>query len=562
MSDISGSTDWLDVAHQLTDEDDLSLSFPDPLDKSHFENALEHQSSVSQATDEWPSDIESTASTTNQSSHDENLMAIPHHMSDSLQNTNADNSLSSSARTIKSGTSTHSPFKLVVFNMGDFPNVSQRIKSSFIKSVYDNISGFVIEKDHTKYIINASNPDICFPVNDEEWRKPGNFFQLYFEDVSIDSDKLQDSIFKILLENLPTIVVIPTNALNNETIMVYANALKLKSKLKIIKFDLDETEGGLDEETLTLNELTNNTASHKLRSLFGDLEGTETDENFAAYDTKEHFQPEKVEEKYNRASLQAKLTDVCFSTCSVFGLLLVSMLALNVFKLATEGSYDTYWLSKLNNTSYTQPGSSSSADKAPSCHITPSLSFKPLPMGNYRLKTIDQAKPTTDLSIFNQVLDVVAHIPKRNALNSQTNQNELTLREQLNIDTVLSKVEEICGQAYVISLYYLDEHLRQIAALVETLIGISYTAAEIGYENAKFVTKHTIDYTASVYNDVIRHAPPVIRKHVRHASKQINRLSQQAEYSINDGISYLNKKSYNHLKRARDNYRRVFNKFV
>lgn len=136
------------------------------------------------------------------------------------------------------------------------------------------------------------------------------------------------------------------------------------------------------------------------------------------------------------------------------------------------------------------------------------------------------------------------------------------MQDQSNIETILSKVEEICGQTYAISLYYLDEHLRQIAALVETLIGISYTAAEIGYENAKIATKHTVDYTARVYNDVIKHAPPVIRKHVRHASKQINRLSQQAEYSINDGLSYLNKKTYNHLKRARDNYKRVFDKFV
>lgn len=195
MSDFSGSTDWLDVAHQLTDDDDLSLSFPDPLDKSHFENALENQSNISQATDEWPSDIESTASTTNQSSHDENLMAIPHHTSDSLENTLGDTSMSSSARTIKSGSFTHSPFKLVVFNIGDFPDVSQRIKSSFIRSVYGNISGFVIEKNHTKYIVNAANPDICFTVNDEEWRKTGNFFRLYFEDISIDSDKLQVSFF-------------------------------------------------------------------------------------------------------------------------------------------------------------------------------------------------------------------------------------------------------------------------------------------------------------------------------------------------------------------------------
>ena len=110
---------------------------------------------------------------------------------------------------------------------------------------------------------------------------------------------------------MPTIVVIPTNAFNNETITVYANALKLKSKLKLIKFDLDGTEGDLDEETLTLNELTNNTASHKLRSLYGDLKGIETDENVAVYDTKEHLQPEKVEGKDNKASLHAQLTDVC-----------------------------------------------------------------------------------------------------------------------------------------------------------------------------------------------------------------------------------------------------------
>lgn len=74
---------------------------------------------------------------------------------------------------------------------------------------------------------------------------------------------------------------------------------------------MDETEGDLDEETLTLNELTNNTASHKFMSLFDDLKGTERDENFAVHDTKEHVQAEKVEEKYNKVSLQAQFTDVC-----------------------------------------------------------------------------------------------------------------------------------------------------------------------------------------------------------------------------------------------------------
>lgn len=189
MSDLTTSTDWLDVAHPSS-EDDVSLSFPDPLDKSHFENALENQSNFSQTTDDWLSDVESITSTNHSNQDDfaptkQESFKTPY-ASTLVESMQPPESLSSSSRTITDCSGTLTPLKLVVLSQSnDLQQSSEVIKKAFIKGLFDNRPGFVTENNHTSHIVNANNPDCCFSVNEQEWRRTSSYFQLHYEYINI-----------------------------------------------------------------------------------------------------------------------------------------------------------------------------------------------------------------------------------------------------------------------------------------------------------------------------------------------------------------------------------------
>lgn len=294
------------------------------------------------------------------------------------------------------------------------------------------------------------------------------------------------------------------------------------------------------------------------------------------------------------------------STCSVFGLVLVSMLALNTYRLATEGSYDLNWLSRADHPTVVKSAisSPSPAFNAPSCRSKPSLSLTPQPSVKNRVNTIDQAKTTTDISIFNQMLDVVAHIPPMNMVKEQPNTTYVSEKDSFNIEEWINMTRGALNNAYFVSLYYVGNHVRQFAAVAEAILETAYIMAEMGYENAQnmyanlkksvpsVIQRRTQDIAVHIFQTsqqmsrisreatthASRNAARLLRgsnqdhkygsqewslnKRIRQTSLQWGRVGHDVENALNGALSHLNKKTYGQLKRAKDNYKRTFSKFV
>ncbi|TIB01939.1 hypothetical protein E3P96_02294 [Wallemia ichthyophaga] len=591
MSDLTTSTDWLDVAPPSSEDDDLSLSFPDPLDKSHFESALESHSNASQATDDCMSDADSTAST-NRSNHSD---SNPKHeslktsyKSTPVESKQSPESLSSSSRTVTDCSGTLTAKVIVLTQSNDLQQFSDVMKKAFIKCLFDTRPGFVTEGDSTNHIVNANNPDCCFPVSEQEWRLESNYFHLHYQYINISGSFAQDEIFKILLENLPTIIVIPAN----EGIDVFADVLKLRSKLQIVIFDSTALDSGVDENKITLKELTDHTASQKMKRIY---EGIENRGAFADTSTARAVEPVSREKGEDAVKVKPKVSAIANSldylfwsfkyTCSILGLVLTSMLAFNTYRLASEGNYDLNWLSGANQPTAIRPAISS----AP-CSYKPSLSLRPKPsVNNY--KTIDQAKTTTEVSVFNQVFDVVARIPSMTLVKDQLRSTDASEKDSFNNEDWMKMTGNVLNNAYFMSLYYVGDHIRQVVAIAETILELTWIVAEIGYENVQKLYENLMRYAPSFiqkqsqdigeqFMQTFQQISSVSRGIMMRASRNANRLlrgskrdhsslnkrarqtSEQWESTISGGYSHFNDKTYRQMKRAKNNYKRTFSKFV
>lgn len=91
---------------------------------------------------------------------------------------------------------------------------------------------------------------------------------------------------------MPIIVAIPTN----EGIEVYTSVLRLRSKLRIVNLDLSTIESDVDENKITLQELTDHTASPKMKRIYESICGTHDSIDATTVKAEEPVSREKVED--------------------------------------------------------------------------------------------------------------------------------------------------------------------------------------------------------------------------------------------------------------------------
>ena len=214
--------------------------------------------------------------------------------------------------------------------------------------------------------------------------------------------------------------------------------------------------------------------------------------------------------------------------------------------------------------------------------------------------TIDQAKVTTDLSIFNQVLDVVARIPPMSKCEVKYSPNTTDMSAQTASDSAdwMGALKDAATNISSVSSQLAVDHIRQLAAMAETILELAYVLAEMGYESARLTYKNVkkrVPVSLQGYGEEANQyylktsqqlshltrrattqashkaakvwqgsAPPrwFTDKQLGERARQWSNAGKGLEKAVHDGLSQINRKTYRAMKQAKISYKRMMSKFV